>query len=740
MVRSDIRFTDRAPKAWAALAAALMATAAAPTLVSAQETAPRQSPAPQASNVVLLEADTLINDDNAHTITAEGDVQVRHQDRTMRANRLVYNLDAGTILAQGDVQLVEADGSVTYTDEMQVDEALGVGLATNLRARFSQGGSLAARTAARISVNRNELSRIIYTSCPVCEDGSRPPTWALKARRAIQNRESHTISYRGATLEMFGVPVLWLPYFAHPDPTGGPRSGLLTPNIARNGRLGNYYEQPYHWAISPYQDMTLSARVHENVDPLYGVDYRKRFYSGDMSFDTSFTREQEFGDDGEKFGENDWRGHIFGTGSFHVNEDWDWGFGVERVSDDLYLKRYGISGEGERRGLYQGDVSRLISQLFATRQDANSYGSIAFVSFQGLRETDSSNLTPTILPSIDYERVFDDPWLNGQLKWTTNTVSLQRNDGVDSTRLSSGLTWRSDLVVGPGFVLSPFAQARGDLFHIDPAAAGVEQETFGRGVALAGAELSWPFMRPGENVDLIVEPIVMGAVGSQGGDDPRIVNEDSLSFELDESNLFRPNAAPNYDLWEPGGRVAVGVRATARARNGSNASLMVGRRFRQDSAAIFGPNTNLQGTSSDYLAAAQLDMGRRLRANVRTRLDSQSLDIQRIDAEVRTALWRLDAYGRYYSVDSTLAGDPSREFTTGVGVQLVRGWRVQFGWRRDLDSNTNLSQELRAIYEDDCTFLELAYTRSESVDRELGPDDGFQIRFGLRTLGVAGGG
>ena len=62
-------------------------------------------------------------------------------------------------------------------------------------------------------------------------------------------------------------------------------------------------------------------------------------------------------------------------------------------------------------------------------------------------------------------------------------------------------------------------------------------------------------MRPGERFDLIVEPVVMGGVGQQTiSDDPRIVNEDSLAFELDDSNLFRPNAAPNYDLWEPGGR------------------------------------------------------------------------------------------------------------------------------------------------------------------------------------------
>jgi LPS-assembly protein len=47
---------------------------------------------------------------------------------------------------------------------------------------------------------------------------------------------------------------------------------------------------------------------------------------------------------------------------------------------------------------------------------------------------------------------------------------------------------------------------------------------------------------------------------------------------------------------------------------------------------------------------------------------------------------------------------------------------------------------LALIYQDDCSFLELAYSRSETFDRRLGPSEGFRIRVGLTTLGVIGGG
>lgn len=734
MIRSEDRFADRRP-GWAVLAAAL-----AVTLPSAAFAQTPQTPAAETQDdAVLLEADTLDQDDASHTLTAEGDVQVRHQGRSVRADRLTYDLQTHVILAEGHVQMVSPDGSVTYADQLQLDENLGVGLITNMQARLADNGRLAARTAARRPDGRDELSQIIYTSCPVCEDGDRPPTWALRARRAVRDTDKRVISYQGAALEVMGVPVLYLPWFAHPDPSAGPQSGFLAPDIGRNRRLGAFYEQPYYWRISPSSDMTLSARVHSHVHPLMGIDYRKRFWSGEVAFDSSLTYEQDFDSNGDTFGDETFRGHIFGRGLFRIDDYWHWGFGLERASDDLYLRRYDISGAGEARGPYVGDNARLVSQLYAIGQDDRSYAAVNFISFQGLRETDSAALMPLILPSAEYERVFRDPWLGGQIKWTSNTAMLSRSGGDFDARVSTGLSYSSQHVVGPGFLLTPFAQARGDYFHADTSTTPTED--FGRGVGLVGTELSWPMMRPGENIDLIVEPVVMAAYGSQGGDDPRIINEDSLNFELDDSNLFRPNAAPNYDLWEPGGRISAGFRATARAHDGKNASFIFGRRWRSENAPLFTAENNLEDQASDYVAAAQVDLGRPFGAIVRTRLDDRNLDIQRIDAEVRGAVWRLEGYARYYSIDGALAsGDPSEELTTSIGVQLVRGWRVQFGVRRDLDSDVNLTQELRAIYEDDCTFLELAYTRSETVDRRLGPDEGFQIRIGLRTLGVLGGG
>jgi LPS-assembly protein len=408
------RPVERLPFGWAALAA-VIAVCAGPT--AAAQTAPPPAPspttapattAPQAAQQtpattdekVLLEADQLIDDEAARTITAQGNVQVRYEGRTMRADQLVYDLNNGTIHATGDVEMVMEDGSVTYADEIQTDDSMNLAVATELRARLGRNGTLAARAALRHGEGESELRDIIFTSCPICEGGNRPPTWSLRARRAIQNHATRTITYQGAVLDVVGVPVLYLPYFGHPDPTVGRASGFLTPDIGRNSRLGAFYDQPYYWAISPSQDLTASLRLHENVNPLVGLDYRKRFFSGQMNLDTTFTQEQLFDTEGQRLGDDKFRWSAFGNGRFHINNYWDWGFGLERTYDDFYLRRYDLEQiTAQDRGPYIGTRTRLISQLYAIGQDSDSYSQIAFVNFQGLRSTDSSALVERPTPA-----------------------------------------------------------------------------------------------------------------------------------------------------------------------------------------------------------------------------------------------------------------------------------------------------------------------------------------------------
>src|SRR3546814_12284952 len=98
---------------------------------------------------------------------------------------------------------------------------------------------LAANRARRTADGRKVMDRGVFSPCNLCkEDPQRAPPWQIKAVRVIHDEVAKDIIYHDATLELFGLPVLYTPYLAHPDPTVDRRSGLLAPPPGYSGELG----------------------------------------------------------------------------------------------------------------------------------------------------------------------------------------------------------------------------------------------------------------------------------------------------------------------------------------------------------------------------------------------------------------------------------------------------------------------------------------------------------------------
>src|SRR3546814_1482439 len=95
---------------------------------------------------------------------------------------------------------------------------------------LSDNSRRAAAYVERHNGNTTVLRKAIYTTCSLCaSDPSRPPLWALKGEQVIHDQAAQEIRYRDATFELFGVPILYTPYFRHPDPTVHRRRGFLAP-------------------------------------------------------------------------------------------------------------------------------------------------------------------------------------------------------------------------------------------------------------------------------------------------------------------------------------------------------------------------------------------------------------------------------------------------------------------------------------------------------------------------------
>jgi len=726
----------------------LTCLASAMVALSAGATAAAQTPAPPApatvtpdSDVVMLRAD-VITDDVKNLITiAEGNVEVRVGKRVMRADRLVYDQNKPSMRAQGHVQIVDEEGGVQFADEIEADEEFRNGFATRFSARLGGYSVVTAASAVRTDGTRNSLEQVVYTGCPVCEENGSTPTWSLRARRAVQNTETQMITYQDAVLEIKGVPVLYMPYFAHPDPSSKRRSGLLVPDLGVSSKIGPFYEQPYYWAISPYQDMIISPMVSTNVNPLIKVDYRKKFFSGRIDLESSFTYEQEFNSDGDKFGDKTWRSHLYGGGRFNIDQNWQWGFGVEHQSDDLYDRRYDIDGENDLHGLFASQPRQLLTQLFTTGQHEDFYLETGAFVFQGLREGDEDARFPKVAPSFFAEKVFD-LGKNGQIATDFSAVGLFRDATLtlpksDRARATASANWGSQYIVGPGLVVEPFALGRGDFYRIDDGPPTGAQN-ISRFLGVAGAQVSYPFIRHGDTVDIIVEPVAMVAYGTNDANDPRIPNEDSLVFEQDESNLFKPNAVTNYDLWEGGGRAAVGVSATAKIGKDIELSTLFGRRWRQEADPAFNELSNLTGKKSDYVASVRAQFGPALSTGARLRLDD-NLEVNRMDLDANVNFWRISGNARYFKVNRNTAVPTATTTDEGIiwsgELRATNHWSAVVSQQRNITQREDINFSLGIGYRDECALFLLSYERSGGRDRTLGPSEGIRFTFTLTGLG-----
>lgn len=691
------------------------------------------------SQRVTLQADNVYVLEDENTVVAEGNVTAEYQGRVLYADQLTYDRKNARVRAKGNVIILDEDGTQRFADEVETGADLANGYAIDFAMRTPDGTTASANSAVRERDTLNTMNRVVFTSCKLCE-GDSTPTWAIRARKAVLDEEKGTYTYRDAALEIAGIPVIYLPYFSHPDPKAERRSGLLIPTVGSSSKTGLVYKQPYLWAISPYQDLTIAPVLYSKVNPLLELDYRKRFWSGNLNATMSVTNEQEFDSDGERFGEKEWRGHIFADGKFVINENWQWGFGVEETTDDLYLERYDIDGENNLRGLYSNQPKVLLSQLFTVGQSSNWYADASVLTFDNLRLRKAQEAGIADVMPLGHAQYDLDLGRYGFAGLSATTAYLSRDSGPDSHRVSVMADWSVQKILPGGIVAKPFAEARFDRYDLNDFPTTGENNSVERGVGAFGAQLSMPFYRPGKSVDLIVEPIVMAAIGTSGPNDAAIPIEDGLFYELDTSSLFSANGQAGYDLYEGDSKIGAGISTVARWKSGVQLSALAGRRWRSTDDATFDTPSNLDGTASDWLGAMSLDWGSPFSFKAKVRLDDDSLELNRLDTSVSMAFSRFRSTATYYQIDEEVTQSGIRQ--EGVLLQselaVTENYLLLYGLQRDIENNRDIRHTVGIGYQDDCSRFELLFERSEKIDRQLGPSDSILFRFSLKTLGNFG--
>ncbi|MCR9255195.1 MAG: LPS assembly protein LptD [Alphaproteobacteria bacterium] len=716
------------------LLALILSAAATPIMLGAASPAAAQQPF-DTDQPTLVTADEITYSEELDTVTARGSVELSQGDRILRADRVTYNRRANLVTATGDVTLLEATGEVIFANYVELTGDMKDGFARDMRVLLTDNSRLAGASGTRVGGTRSILRKGVFSPCDLCaEDPGRPPLWQLKAERVVHDETSKDVIYNDATLEFFGVPVAYTPYFRHPDPTVERRSGILAPTYGFSEDLGVNVGVPYYWAIAPDKDATLEPVYFSREGIMLKTDYRQRFGNGMIDFAGSLAYVDNR-DAGLETGDKDFEGHIDGTGEFHLSDTWRAGFDVERTSLRTYQERYNI-----------GDPETLTSRAYAERLDGLDFFRVETMAFQGLRSFDVSEETPLIAPFVQYATVGHPGPYGGRVSVDAEALSLTREIGADQHRFSLLAGYELPYIGPIGDVYRLRATLQSDLYYaedatnqIDPGA--VESGFAARFFPQIGLEWGLPFVKQTGNVRQVIEPTVQLVAAPSGSTLIEVSNEDSQALTVDDSNLFLLNRYTGYDRVSGGSRIDYGIKYEAYGRRGSS-SFFLGQSYRLQTDNSYLGGSGLEDNASDIVGRIRIAPSPNFTFNYRFRFDAEELSATRNEIGVAGRLGPLSLATNYVLLDDQLGqiGVGSREeVSAAFTLRLTDYWSLAGRTTQSLgedDGGRDIAASL--TYQDECFLIAFDYERDFTEDIGIEPRDAFFIRFYLKHLGGFG--
>lgn len=699
----------------------------------------------QGDEPALVTADDITYDETLNIVIARGNVELAQDERLLLADTVTYDQGSGIVIATGNVVLVEPDGDVMFAEYVELTDDFAQGFADTVSILFIDDSRMIANQGVRESEDITKLERAVYSPCDLCpEDPTRAPLWQLRAVEVTHDRANRDVIYRDAFLDMFGIPVLYTPYFSHPDPTVDRRSGLLTPVFGSTPGLGPFVRSSYYFDIAPEQDFTLDVGLTREAGGLLGGEYRRRFANGVAVVEGSVNVSDR--DEGSGVTRNDQlRWHVFGNTRFDIDEHWRVGADIQRSSDDTYLELFEISGE---------DV--LESRAFAEGFYGLSYLAANVFAFQDLRE--GSIEQPLVTPLMEGDYVGEPgAVLGGQVRATAEVLNLVRtedvdeadrqldNEGVSTRRLSLSADWQRAFFTDVGLVADIQADLATYFYWSDNVPEAGDPSRLRDGVTdavffpRATATARYPLVRQSGDYQQLVEPIASITAAPVVDDVDDIPNNDSLDVEFDEINLFSDNRFPGIDRLDGGVRLTYGLRTGIFDPYGGQATVFLGQSYRFEDITVFPEGSGLRDRLSDFVGQVTIAPADYFSLDYRFRFDQKDLRARRQEVSMTAGVPALRVSNTYTFVDEvagTGTTDDREEILSRISSRITDFWQVAGSFRYDLAENEARNAFFGLTYSDECFTFSGAIRRDFTTNRDV--DDGISVfaTLAFRNLGV----
>lgn len=387
---------------------------------------------------ISLQADKLSSSDSGNQIEAVGNVEIKREETTLKANELRVNRASQEVEAKGRVMLDSPEWKIRSADSLRLNMATETGELHNAELFLEQGHiSASGRRMEKFGGQSYHIDDGFFTTC-LCDSGA--PSWKFSAEQMDLTLEgSGTI--KNGWFYILDVPVMYLPYGVFPLRSER-QTGLLFPKIGNSTKDGFRLQLPFFWAISKSTDATVA--VDMQTRSRYGAtgEFRTQFdQHSDFKLHTSYFNESLRQNESravvdrtiadQEIPVNRWS--VIGTHRYTTASDWLTFSDFAAYRDDLFtrelVERFDLP-VGQESNVRRSRYSESRMGLFKSWGDTFLRGELNF--YQDFIQDDKSTFLRT--PQVGFwgRRLF--PGFPLELRWAVDGVNYMRRERGDGVR------------------------------------------------------------------------------------------------------------------------------------------------------------------------------------------------------------------------------------------------------------------------------------------------------------------
>ncbi len=673
-----------------------------------------------------IEADELSFDEQNGIAYARGNIHINYAGKTLRADAISWEQNNDKLIAQGHVELTQADGTRIMAETITLENQFRDGIVSALYISLphdTQNAWLKGKSARLSDNTRYELNDAIYSACTeTCPGAGKSPLWQMRARKIIYDKPENFIYYHHPWLEFWEIPVLYIPYFAHPAPSETRKTGLLFPRFQAKEKFGFTYEQPVYINLAPNYDMRITPHFTSNEGVFLNTTWRHLTTFGRYDFDLYYHRPED--ELATIDGDYATRRGITGKGKFRFG-NWESVFHIETPSDDLFFSRYDINED-----------TVLQNRFILRRPYENGQVTAKTIRYRYILNNKTDATVDRLMPQIENKYRFRDKFANGTLTMLNRIDHSRHASGIDITHALTQFDWVWRKIDGYGFEWKIQNRSTIDGFAYDNGAQTVENTDDEEDSLLAstttGFMASYPLINAAANKTQLLTPHIQLIISSNNeAYDDVLYSKNAIN--LSENSLFRLNAPI-----DEASRINYGIDYQLEYMNGFKSLFFIGQSYNASSRE-FASTTGYGEDFSNIISKMQFDYHQHSYSQS-IHFDKNGRDIHQND----TALTLKNKFGAlkiqylFLSEAETTDDLPDRELKYETHINLSRHWQLRASRYDDLETNTPLRKTARLAFENCCTLIEVSYDRDYSEIDTIEPTTSYGFFIHLKTLGELG--